>query len=417
MAISSLTQSPYSQLPARLSSQASSSSTAEQPGNRLSTAVAADVAEKSSSQHQDALKIFERTLTMGYDKLKGAQQNSAAAQFSSFEPLTAEKVADNILGFIERRLQLDMADGATQEELQARLDAGLSGFKKGFAEASEKLKALSMLSPAVEQDIGKTYDRVLAGVDDLAKKFLGKGEPKVVTKPSADNAAETAKKAYGTLVNSTYQYAAANSFSFQLTTAEGDNVTISASASRAYAAEYNDGSGVASSASSYSASIGMNWAVDGDLNDDELNAINDLLGKVNNLAAEFFGGNLDEAFNQALSLGYDDEQITRFSLNLTQVEVQRVSNTYKQFDGAPNDSLARDLSEKLLPLGDFVKDLLDALDSASTFADPQTLLADVSENMAGENTEAAATDGQNDEQPGARLRSFVEQIFASLNRQ
>ena len=32
---------------------------------------------------------------------------------------------------------MDVAEGATREQLESRLEAGLAGFKKGFAEASE----------------------------------------------------------------------------------------------------------------------------------------------------------------------------------------------------------------------------------------------------------------------------------------
>lgn len=124
-----------------------------------------------SSSRQAALELFERTLAMGYEKLQARQ--GAVAQFTVFEPLTAEKVAGNILGFIEYRLQLDIAEGATLEQLQSRLEAGLAGFEKGFADASEKLKALSMLSPEIEQDIGNTYDLVISGIDALREKFLG----------------------------------------------------------------------------------------------------------------------------------------------------------------------------------------------------------------------------------------------------
>src|SRR5690606_29478577 len=104
--------------------------------------VPSPVAEAS----QKALRLVERTLAEAYEKM-GLRIDKTKESTPGAGPLTAEKVARNILGFIERRLQMDIAEGATPEQLQSRLDAGLAGFKKGFAEASEKLKALSMLSP------------------------------------------------------------------------------------------------------------------------------------------------------------------------------------------------------------------------------------------------------------------------------
>lgn len=375
----------------------------------------------SASRHQEALHIFERSLAMGYEKLKASQ--GATKEFSQFEPLTAEKVAGNILGFIERRLNMDAAEGATREQLQARLDAGLAGFKKGFAEASEKLKALSMLSPEVEQDIGKTYDKVISGIDALRQKFVtdAEGAEKPIA-PKDKGPAEAQRPAYAADMD--YQYAIANRFSFQLTTAEGDKVTVSASASRAYAGQYNIDESRENLALGISTQQSMSWSIDGDLNDDEMAAINDLLGKVTDLAGQFFNGNLDQAFDQALKLGYDEEQITAFSLSLTQVEVQRVSVAYQAFNGEPAQDVSNSLAEKLLPLGNFIRDLLDAMDAASVFDKPGNLLGQLSARMiTGNESEESSpsdvkpsVDGTNSGElsPGKRLSTFIEQILNSL---
>jgi hypothetical protein len=151
--------------------QTNTANTFTQGGAGKAPAVSSSDSSSLQDKRQTALQIVNRTLTMAYEKISSRGQ-AASAEYETFEPLTAEKVANNILGFIERRLQLDVAEGATQEELQARLDAGLAGFKKGFAEASEKLEALSLLSPEIKTDIGKTYDLVLEGVDELRSKFI-----------------------------------------------------------------------------------------------------------------------------------------------------------------------------------------------------------------------------------------------------
>ena len=394
-----------SQSPARLSSHVPSADDNRTANNRLNTGLSRDSNVSSVPSRQDALALFERTLTMGYEKLQTKQ--GAASQFAAFEPLTAEKVAGNILGFIERRLQMDVAEGATREQLESRLEAGLAGFKKGFAEASEKLKALSMLSPEVEQDIGTTYDLVLNGIDALREKFLG-AVTETENTPEATPLA-TRQQAYGALVNSSYQYASASSFSFQLTTADGDKVTISASSSKAFSSQYTKGVGAGSSVeamnASYSATRASTWSVQGDLNEQEMQAIEDLLGQVNQLAGDFFAGNLDEAFNQALALGYDQEQITAFSLNLTQVDVQRVSTAYQQFNDAP---LGENPGERLLPVGHFIRDLLDALETASHFAEPENVLLALSGNI-------VASDDSQTPSPSDRFRGFVEQVLQNLN--
>lgn len=163
MDISSLNQSIVKQ-----SYQARSSATV------TSSIIAPVASNNEQSNRQDALRLVDRLLQDAYAKISGqvTGNSNAIASYGAVEPLTAEKVASNILGFIERRLMMDVADGASEEQLQSRLDAGLTGFKKGFAEAEAQLSALSMLSPAVSTDIQDTFDRVLKGIDDLRLRYI-----------------------------------------------------------------------------------------------------------------------------------------------------------------------------------------------------------------------------------------------------
>lgn len=386
--------------------QPNTANTAAQGNTQKAPEVSSSDSSSMQDKRQTALQIVNRTLTMAYEKISSRGQ-AASAEYESFEPLTAEKVANNILGFIERRLQLDVAEGATQEELQARLEAGLSGFKKGFAEASEKLEALSLLSPAIKQDIGQTYDLVLDGIDGLRAKFIQSTETEV--QPQANKPAEVIKTAEPKQAASkldmpdfipasssylgygNYEYGRARQFSFELTTKEGDKVTIKATSSGGLAVEAGRAGRGNSSASalnaSYSSSESFSLSIEGDLNEDELKAINDLLGRVNDLASQFFEGDLDVAFDQAMNMGYDAEQIGSFSLNLAQAEIQQVTQAYQTFEpgrSVGNYDNSTLLADQLLPLGNFIKDLLASLDRAEEFNNPQSLLTNMAEKITGE---------------------------------
>lgn len=386
----------------------------------------------ASSLHdrrQSALQIVNRTLTAAYEKISSRGQ-AAGDEYKAFEPLTAEKVANNILGFIERRLQADVADGATQEQLQSRLDAGLAGFKKGFAEASEKLEALSLLSPEVKEDIGNTYDLVLKGVDELRSKFIQSTAPdaeptelkssdsKTPEIKSSDSKASSGKLDVPDFLPATnsylgygnYEYGRAREFSFELTTKEGDKITIRATSSEGLAVEAGRagrGNNAASALNaSYSSSQSFSLAVEGDLSEDELSAINDLLGRVNDLATQFFEGDLDVAFEQALNLGYDAEQIANFSLNLAQAEIQQVTEAYMTFEPTRTEghSSPQLLVDQLLPVGNFIRDLLDSLKQAAGFDEPKSLLPAIGEHITGE--------AEADQLQGKRFSDFMEQILA-----
>ena len=56
--------------------------------------------------------------------------------------------------------------------------------------------------------------------------------------------------------------------------------------------------------------------IKGDLNSDELAAVNDLVGKVSDLASQFYGGDVGATLTQATNLSYDTTQLADYSLNL-----------------------------------------------------------------------------------------------------
>lgn len=360
-----------------------------------------DVAPAIEEKRQSALKLVTRTLSQAYEKIAGKDAVSKTA-YSDQEPMTATRAAGTILGFIERRLQMDAAEGATQEQLQSRLEAGLEGFKKGFAEAEEKLRALSMFYPEVEADLADTYKQVLDGIDALRAKFITDTETTVAAPSSAPAISGLASINNIAVQQGLYEYAEARDFTFELTTKEGDKVSIRASSSLGVSvAATQDKNGVSVNGSK-SAASNFELSIEGDLNESELKAINELLGRVDKLAGQFYAGNLDDVFDKAISLGYDDEQIAGYALNLSQVQIQQVAESYSAF--APEGEQAPSLANQLAPVGDFIKDVLSTLNVANNFIDPHQLLLDLTRKMADE------AEIKN-EQPSA-LAQFLERILA-----
>lgn len=364
-----------------------------------------EVVPSADEKRQSALHVVNRTLTQAYEKIAGRGVSPAAA-YNDQEPMTAEKAAKNILGLIERCLKADAADGATQEQLKSRLDAGLEGFKKGFAEAEEKLKALNMLSPDVETDIGDTYKRVLNGIDELRSKFIKDADKPVAEKPAPATApaVKVPREVNNIAIrDGLYEYAEARDFQFELTTKEGDKVSIRASSSMGVSVAAGRDSKGAYLDASQSSEEKFSFSVEGDLNENELKAINDLLGRVDKLAGQFYAGNLDEAFDKAVNLGYDEQQITEYSLNLSQVQIQQVEVAYGAF--APDGDSAPSLTHQLAPVGNFIKDVLAALDAGKLFDEPKNLLLDLSRKM--------ADDVASDNKEPSALSTFLERILAT----
>jgi len=67
------------------------------------------------------------------------------------------------------------------------------------------------------------------------------------------------------------------------------------------------------------------FSVEGDLNEEELTAIFDVFEKVDVLANDFYGGNIEKAVEQAMQMEIDFGQLQSLQLNLSQTEVMSSS--------------------------------------------------------------------------------------------
>ena len=76
-------------------------------------------------------------------------------------------------------------------------------------------------------------------------------------------------------------------------------------------------------------SSSLSFSVRGELDEDELRAIGDLVSDASDLADEFFNGDIESAFNQALEIGFDAKELTGFALNLTRQEKVEVVQAYE----------------------------------------------------------------------------------------
>lgn len=303
-----------------------------------------------SHTHSSSFTYTSR-LAQSADALAGSEERTVAA--------------NNILSFIGARLKMDVAEGASQEELMSRLEAGLKGFVQGYQEAYSQLAGMGFLSADVEEAIEKTYSDVLQGIDALAEE-LGIATPNTAElregqnvrreqyqEPVPDQTEVSALAALDALdapvvenlelknVAQLIQAASVNYskqesrlFDFSLTTKEGDVVKIQAALA---SVSLLDGESVRtqhgeehSVNKQFFAQSGFYLNVEGDLSDEELSAIDDLLSQIKTVSDTFFAGDIEQAFEYALELGYDSEQISSFSLHLQYAQTTRVEQAYSQ---------------------------------------------------------------------------------------
>lgn len=298
----------------------------------------------------------QQTLANRLAERLGLEPGALGGKRDAFSP---EKVASVVLGFIEQRLRSEAAAGAEPAKLQALMTQARDGVEKGFAEARKILDGLGVLQGKVAADIDDTYQRIQDGLGDLGKRF----------DPAALEAAGNSRVA----ASSERFAAVAQTLEMAVTTRDGDRLRISvaqaaANWSHSQVAATGSGSAVALVASSQSGSVQIGaWqvSVEGELDEQERAALDKLFGQVQDLADKFYAGDLEGAFDRAMALELDGEQLASMSLRLTQSSVRQATDAYStvaeqggQAASAVNPSLidyAKGLFEALRNVDDLLE--------------------------------------------------------------
>lgn len=295
------------------------------------------------------------------------------------ESFDVDAVVDTVMSHVQKRIDEAAAAGATDDELQSMMDAAREGVEKGFGQARDELDALGKLDEALGEKIDAAEEGIYNGLNDLEDSLFGVDDMDV----EEDSEVAEAKMIEGALVEYESEfYRQKNSFSFEVMTQEGDRVTINAySASGESNARFygTDGeSEVSMEAYSSFESSGFSLSVEGDLNDDELAALEDLFSQVNDVADSFYEGDMETAFNMALELNSDADQIAQFSLNLRQSEVAGYQYAGAQAGGYESPMLPRGLAQ---PLQDYANGVREAVDTAQKFQNPLELVHNLMDQL------------------------------------
>jgi len=108
----------------------------------------------------------------------------------------------------------------------------------------------------------------------------------------------------------------------------------------------------------------FSFSVNGELDEDELKAIGRLIADTNELAEEFFNGDIETAFSQALELGFDEQELSSFALQLTKIENTAIIKAYETVSRFDSDSVDSDPAKAVKPIADYLDKLLNVLDGS-----------------------------------------------------
>ena len=289
-----------------------------------------------------------------------------------FDP---EAVANNVLSFVQNRLQQAGMNGASADELASLLDKAKSAIEQGMEEARGALEGMGLLS-----------DSVKAGIEQ-AKEMIFKG---LEVNEEADLTVHGAR-----LIEATQRFLQVekSAFELQVQTSDGDLVTLKFSQHNREqgALSFRQTASTSELNSRYAASshTRLSLSIEGNLDEGELSAISDLAQNIQQASESFFDGNLQAAFEQGMNLGYNSDEIAGFSLEMSHSLTSVATTKYReisQLDASQTPNISG-----LEHVGDLLGRLSHIVDQAkSLLEDGQRATADMLKGFFSQHPESAS---------------------------
>ncbi|MDM7861421.1 DUF5610 domain-containing protein [Alteromonas sp. ASW11-36] len=337
-------------------------------------------ANQAASVSSASVSVISSQTTVGLKIYSGSmQQNVAvngerakqATEFDTDKPATLfdfEKVAENVMRFVGGVIKGAANSGADQEQLNSLFEQAREGVAKGIKLA--------------ERDIGGLMnDEIAEGISNsrsLLDQQIGELENQLLGKPILD--ALTAEVA---AVQSTSE----QSGELLIRTRDGDEVRLtfndlqqvsvtsqSVQTPQPLAADQQGGNESADTpTTTFAQSLnartlqlsGYSVSVTGDIDDGELAAITDLISNANDLADTFYRGDMEAAFEQALKLGYNDEELVGFALQLNRLEQTEAVKAYGYVKNySDTDEEANEQTKTVKPLAQYLERMLAVLEQS-----------------------------------------------------
>ena len=377
-----------------------------------------------SSQTTVGLRIYSNSLNQSIE-LSGKRPEFTPPEKKQQSLFDFEEVAKNVLRFVGGAINHAAAKGADKDALMEMFDQARSGVLKGIDMAEKDLAGF--MNEEIEQGIASSKALIDQGIDRLEKKLFGEKEQvENLASASVYESASYSREDSGDLTirtrdgdevtirfedfqefefnrNSLIEFGtvqpvdpvpvtpdvepASTDVAQQQPAVSNSQVQADSDATQGDTqpqsepvqqvveepvdAKENDPKPqtnvqVTSETNyQYYESSALSFSVKGELDEDELKAIGDLVSDASDLADEFFNGDIESAFNQALEIGFDQKELTGFALNLTRQEKVEVVQAY-EFVSHYNDDVegGDDPAKATKPIAKYLERMLDVIEQS-----------------------------------------------------
>lgn len=229
-----------------------------------------------------------------------------------------EEVANNVFSFVGRVIRNAADSGADDDTLNSLFDQARDGIDRGISAAKQDLSGL------LTDDLSDGIKKVAESLDDKLSRL----EEDIFAPVDSSSALQANISAFA-------------GAEFYIKTKDGDEISVQFGQSQSYsysaeqtqtAAGTSDSDTADSTVNSYIQyleRLGVSLTVRGDLDEDELVAISDLITQISEVADSFFTNDIQGALEKALELGYNQEELVGFSLQLVQTQSSSATRAYE----------------------------------------------------------------------------------------
>ncbi|PAJ73061.1 hypothetical protein CJF42_18025 [Pseudoalteromonas sp. NBT06-2] len=284
-----------------------------------------------SKNRQIASKVMQ-------DKLSNALSMPTTPTNKSESLFDFEEVTKNVLGFVKTAVLNAKSNGASDDKLKDMLNQAKNGIETGIKEALGELEDSGLMTDDIKEGIAKSRGLMNKGLDEF-ESTLDRSNV------SSANYAQASS------------YNLSNGAELTIKTQEGDEIRIRFNSdyqhqnASVYQLNSLNESFTYQDSKSYSASF--SFEVNGDLNEEEQEAINALMSDLQKVSDDFFSGSLENAFEQASEINMDTSQLAAFSMNLQQTESLVSVKEYR------SNMPGVDLAKQLVPLNEGLEQAYD----------------------------------------------------------
>lgn len=249
-----------------------------------------------------------------------AQAEHVAEVAPSRSSFDTDAVAKPVLDFVSQRLADEAAAGASSEDLASLIQQAREGARQGVGQAVDMLKQNGAYSDELGSGAADALLKMQQGFDQLAQQY-GLAQEGAVESTAVDTTDAMPVPATVPLASRVQDYRAAfasqQRVALEVKTADGDTIRLRIGTSEQQRGALQVGDSGMAALYESSSSAGLSLEVDGQLDDGEMKALNDLLSGVAGVADSFFGGDMAGAFEQAQGLNFDSSELSSMSLRMS----------------------------------------------------------------------------------------------------